>query len=293
MLIPSYVISTALYGLLFASIYMLLATGLTLIFGTLKLVNFAHGDLMVLGAFVAFLFVTLDGWSPYLAIVPAALVIAGIGVLIYRFALIPAAKVGPVNMILLTIGISYILENALAYYFLPVYRTGVEIPSPIRGRGFLLPGNVLLTYDEFLIIVISWVIMGALYYWLFRTRQGIAIRALSQNPVGASISGIDVNRLGYLTFLVGSVLAAVAGTLYGIMFTFNPFSGIILTLMAFAVMILGGVGSIPGTIVGSLIIGFATSFVGYYWGQTWGEAIAFLILAIILLVRPSGIFRGG
>ncbi|MGB9733878.1 MAG: branched-chain amino acid ABC transporter permease [Conexivisphaera sp.] len=292
-LIPSYLISTTLYGLLFTSIYLLLATGLTLIFGTLKLVNFAHGDLMVLGAFVAFLFVTLEGWSPYLAMVPAVLVIAGIGVLIYRFTLRPAVKAGPVNMILLTIGISYILENALAYYFLPVYRTGVEIPSPLRGTGILLPSNVLLTYDEFLTIVISWAIMGVLYYWLFRTRQGIAIRALSQNPVGASISGIDVNRLSYLTFIVGSALAAIAGTLYGIMFTFNPFSGVLLTLMAFAVMILGGVGSIPGTMVGSIIIGFATSFVSYYMGQAWGEAIAFIILAVILLVRPSGIFRGG
>jgi branched-chain amino acid transport system permease protein len=292
-LIPSYLLSTALYGLLFTSIYLLLTTGLTLIFGTLKLVNFAHGDLMVLGAFVAFLFVTLEGWSPYLAMIPAVLVIAGFGVLIYRFTLKPAAKTSPVNMILITIGVSYVLENGLAYYFLPVYRTGVEIPSPLRGMGILLPGNVLLTYDDLSIILISWAIMVALYYWLFRTNQGIAIRALSQNPVGASISGIDASRLGYLTFIVGSALAAIAGTLYGIAFTFDPFTGILLTLMAFAVMILGGVGSIPGTMVGSAIIGFAESFISYYMGETWGEAIAFIILALILLVRPSGIFRGG
>ncbi len=293
LVVPSYIISISIYGLLFTSIYLLLATGLTLIFGTLKLVNFAHGDLMVLGAFIAFLFVTMLGWSPYMAIVPAVFVIVGMGVLIYRFVLRPAVKVGPVNQILLTIGVSYVLENGLAYYFLPVYRTGVEIPSPLRGRGILLPGNVLLTYDDLTIILTSWVIMLALYYWLYKTNQGIAIRALSQNPIGADISGINVGTLGYVTFIVGSALAAIAGALYGIAFTFDPFTGIILTLDAFAVMILGGVGSVPGTIVGSIVIGFATSYASYYMGQTWGEAIAFIILAIILLVRPSGIFRGG
>ncbi len=282
-----------IWGLVTSSVYLLMATGLTLIFGTLRLVNFAHGDLIVLSAFITFLLTTNMNLNPFIALIPAMFVVMTVGVAIYRFGFKPIYGISKVSEILMTIGISYIIENAMAYYFLPVYRTSVEIPSPVGGGGVVLPGNVLMTYDMLETIVVSWVLMIILYYWLYRTGQGIAIRALSQNPVGASISGVDVGRLSYVIFLVGSALAAVAGALYGILYTFWPYNGIILTLMAFSVMILGGVGSIPGTMIASLVMGYAVNFASYYLGGCWGEAISFIILALVLLVRPSGIFRGG
>lgn len=281
-----------IWGLVVGSIYMLLATGLTLIFGVMKLVNFAHGELMMWGAFLTFLIAQWLGVNPYVAMVGSTVAVGLLGVAIERLGFQPLRGTAKINEVFLSIALILVLQNALARVFVPYFREYAQIRTPYATDFFAL-GFVNLRYDFVILLGVAWAIMAALGFALFRTALGRDVRATSQNRAAALLMGIDVRRVDMLSFGVGSALAALAGSLYGVINPFSPYAGTIPAIKAFAVIILGGLGSVRGAILGGLLYGIVESFATFFLGGSWRDAIAFVLLILVLMVRPQGIFREG
>ena len=281
-----------IWGLVVGSIYMLLAPGLTLIFGVMKLVNFAHGELMMWGAFLTFLIAQWLGVNPYVAMVGSTVAVGLLGVAIERLGFHPLRGTAKINEVFLSIALILVLQNALARVFVPYFREYAQIRTPYATDFFAL-GFVNLRYDFVILLGVAWAIMAALGYALFHTPLGRDLRATSQNRAGALLMGIDVRRVDMLSFGVGSALAALAGSLYGVINPFSPYAGTIPAIKAFAVIILGGLGSVRGAILGGLLYGIVESFATFFLGGSWRDAIAFVLLILVLMVRPQGIFREG
>ncbi len=279
------------WGLLVGSIYMLLATGLTLIFGVMKVVNFAHGELMMWGAFLTLLATRL-GVNPYLGMLGSTLLVGGIGVLIERWGFRPIRGTAKINEIFLSIALILILQNALARVFIPYFREYAQIRTPYATEFFDL-GLLNLRYDFVILLAVAWAIMVALWIFLFHTAPGREMRGASQNRVASMLMGVDVRRVDMLSFGIGAGLAALAGSLYGVVNPFSPYAGTLPAIKAFAVIILGGLGSVKGAVVGGLLYGVVESFATFFLGGSWRDATAFVLLIVVLMLRPEGIFKEG
>jgi branched-chain amino acid transport system permease protein len=275
------------WGLYAGCIYILLATGLNLIFGVMKIVNFAHGELLMLGAYVTATVFALSGFNPYAIILLTMLVLGLIGIVIERLCFRPILGTGKLNEIFLSLGLIYVFQNGVALIW------GDErqvLNSPYQMVTVPI-GAIQLPLDYIIIIVITVLILCGLYLLLRKTDLGRAIRATSQNRKGAMIVGIDVERMDMISFGIGSGLAAAAGTLWVVSGqVFNPYIGSIPAIKAFSIVILGGLGSIPGAIVGGLLYGIAENGAAYFLGGIWKDSISFLILIIVLIIRPTGLF---
>ena len=279
------------WGLLVGSIYMLLATGLTLIFGVMKVVNFAHGELMMWGAFLTLLATRL-GVNPYLGMLGSTLLVGGIGVLIERWGFRPIRGTAKINEIFLSIALILILQNALARVFIPYFREYAQIRTPYATEFFDL-GLLNLRYDFVILLAVAWAIMLGLWIFLFHTAPGREMRGASQNRVASMLMGVDVRRIDMLSFGIGAGLAALAGSLYGVVNPFSPYAGTLPAIKAFAVIILGGLGSVKGAVVGGLLYGVVESFATFFLGGSWRDATAFVLLIVVLMLRPEGIFKEG
>lgn len=278
------------WGIYAGCIYMLLATGLTLIFGVMKVVNFAHGEFLMLGSYVTFWIVVLLGINPYLAILPAMLLLGILGILVERLAFRPILGTGKLNEIFVSLGLIYILQNGVAFLWGDDFRS---MHSPYAAKTIPL-GGINLPLDYVILVAFTALILLALHLFLKKTRLGRAMRATSQNRKAAQLMGINVERIDMLSFGLGVALAAAAGSLWAISGQlFNPYSGSLPAIKAFAIIILGGLGSIPGAIVGGLIYGIAENAGGYLFGNHWKDAISFLILIAVLVAKPHGIFGEG
>ncbi|MDD1663521.1 MAG: branched-chain amino acid ABC transporter permease [Methanomicrobiales archaeon] len=275
------------WGLYAGCIYILLATGLNLIFGVMKIVNFAHGELLMLGAYITSTVFVLSGFNPYSLILLTMLVLGLIGILVERLCFRPILGTGKLNEIFLSLGLIYVFQNGVALIW------GDErqvLNSPYQMVSVPI-GAIQLPIDYIIIIVITVLILAGLHLLLRRTDLGRAIRATSQNRKGAMIVGIDVERMDMISFGIGSGLAAAAGTLWVVSGqVFNPYIGSIPAIKAFSIVILGGLGSIPGAIVGGLLYGIAENGAAYFLGGIWKDSISFLILIIVLIFRPTGLF---
>ncbi len=275
------------WGLYAGCIYILLATGLTLIFGVMKIVNFAHGELLMLGAYTTYWVVTFFNLNPYLAILISMLLLALLGIAIQRLCFQPIYGTGKLNEIFLSMGLIYLLQNTVAYVCGDDWRS---IQSPYQGRSIPL-GSMNLPFDYLIIIIVTIVVLFGLYLFLKTTSIGRAIRATSENRIGAVLVGVNVKKMDMLTFALGSSLAAAAGTLWAVSGQlFNPYMGSIPAIKAFAIIILGGLGSMSGAIVGGLLYGIAENMAAYFLGGAWKDAIAFIILILVLVIKPEGIF---
>ncbi len=275
------------WGLYAGCIYILLATGLTLIFGVMKIVNFAHGELLMLGAYTTYWVVTFFNLNPYLAILISMLLLALLGIAIQRLCFQPIYGTGKLNEIFLSMGLIYLLQNTVAYVCGDDWRS---IQSPYQGRSIPL-GSMNLPFDYLIIIIVTIVVLFGLYLFLKTTSIGRAIRATSENRIGAVLVGVNVKKMDMLTFALGSSLAAAAGTLWAVSGQlFNPYMGSIPAIKAFAIIILGGLGSMSGAIVGGLLYGIAENMAAYFLGGAWKDAIAFIILILVLVTKPEGIF---
>jgi len=279
------------WGLLVGSIYMLLATGLTLIFGVMKVVNFAHGELMMWGAFLTLLATRL-GVNPYLGMLGSTLLVGLLGVLIERWGFRPIRGTAKINEIFLSIALILILQNALARVFIPYFREYAQIRTPYATEFFDL-GLLNLRYDFVILLAVAWAIMVALWIFLFHTAPGREMRGASQNRVASMLMGVDVRRIDMLSFGIGAGLAALAGSLYGVVNPFSPYAGTLPAIKAFAVIILGGLGSVKGAVVGGLLYGVVESFATFFLGGSWRDATAFVLLIVVLMLRPEGIFKEG
>ena len=275
------------WGLYAGCIYILLATGLNLIFGVMKVVNFAHGQLLMIGAYVTFSFFVLTGFNPYVLLAASIPILIIIGVSIERLCFRPILGTGKLNEIFISIGLIYILENVAAMIWTDEWKT---IQSPFEAITVTI-GSMKIPVDYLIIIVTTVLILVGLYIFLKKSRLGLAVRATSQNRKAAMLVGINVERMDMLSFGIGAGLAGAAGTLWVVSGqVFNPYMGSVPAVKAFAIVIIGGLGSIPGAIIGGLILGIAENFTVLTIGGAWKDAVAFLILIIVLIIKPTGLF---
>jgi branched-chain amino acid transport system permease protein len=281
------IIQVTVWGLYAGCIYILLATGLNLIFGVMKVVNFAHGQLLMIGAYVTFTFFVISGFNPYVLLAASIPILIIIGVTIERLCFRPILGTGKLNEIFISIGLIYILENAAAMIWSDEWRV---IHSPYESITLTIAG-MKIPLDYIIIIVTTVVILAGLYVFLKRSRVGRAVRATSQNRKAAMLMGINVERMDMLSFGIGAGLAGAAGTLWVVSGqVFNPYMGSIPAVKAFAIVIIGGLGSIPGAIIAGLLLGMAENFTIFTVGGAWKDAIAFVILIVVLIFKPTGLF---
>jgi branched-chain amino acid transport system permease protein len=268
-------------------IYILLATGLNLIFGVMKIVNFAHGEFLMIGAYITATIFLLTGFNPYAIILVSMLALVGIGAVVERLCFRPILGTSKLNEIFLSIGLIYIFTNSAAMIWGDEWQS---IKSPYAGISVPI-GSLNVPLDYIIIIITTAVILCGLYVFLRKTKTGREMRATSQNRKGAMLVGINVERMDILSFGIGCALAAAAGTLWVVSGqVFNPYMGSIPAVKAFAIIILGGLGSIPGAIIGGLIYGIAENGAAYFLGGVWKDAISFIILIVVLVLRPTGLF---
>jgi len=275
------------WGLYAGCIYILLATGLNLIFGVMKIVNFAHGEFLMIGAYITATIFFLTGFNPYAIILVSMLALVGIGAVVERLCFRPILGTSKLNEIFLSIGLIYIFTNSAAMIWGDEWQS---IKSPYAGISVSI-GSLNVPLDYIIIIIATAAILCGLYVFLKKTKTGREMRATSQNRKGAMLVGINVERMDILSFGIGCALAAAAGTLWVVSGqVFNPYMGSIPAVKAFAIIILGGLGSIPGAIIGGLIYGIAENGAAYFLGGVWKDAISFIILIIVLVLRPTGLF---
>jgi len=281
------ILQVLIWGLYAGCIYILLAIGLNLIFGVMKVVNFAHGELLMLGAYITFTFYALSGFNPYVLLAASVPTLILAGIIIERLCFRPILGTGKLNEIFISIGLIYIIQNAAALIWTDEWRI---IHSPYEKITIDVFG-VHMPLDYLIIIITTILILIVLYLFLRKTRLGKAMRATSQNRKGAMLMGINVERMDMLSFGIGAGLAGAAGTLWVVSGqVFNPYMGSIPAIKAFAIVIIGGLGSIPGAIIGGLIYGIAENFAIFTLGGAWKDAVSFIILILVLIIRPTGIF---
>ncbi len=279
-------------GLSLGSIYALIALGYTMVYGVLRLINFAHGDVYMVGAYVGYyLSRKLQGQEP--SIVSALLVMAGsmiacalLGMLIERLAYRPVRREARLTLLITAIGVSLFIENVAQLVFGPDPKF---FPS-LAPHADILLGGVRLTSEQITVIAVSVLLMVCLRFFILKTRTGKAMRAVSFSLDGARLMGISTDRIIAITFALGSALAAAAGVLIGMQIPkVDPLMGIMYGLKAFVAAVLGGIGSIPGAVLGGLLIGISEVMVVGYLSSTYREAIAFGILILVLILRPQGL----
>ena len=274
-----------LNGLTLGGIYGLVALGLTLVYGIMHVPNFAHGGFYMIGAFVALHAMVAWSWGYWSAMVMAAVTVAVLGIVSERLVFHPLRKASPLHPKIASIGLLLFLEaGAQALWGADFQRMPTPYSSVIDLAGLTAPAQRLL------IIGAAFALMVALHLFLTRTTTGSTIIAMAQNREGASLVGIDANRVAMMTFAISGALAAVAATLYAPINLVYPAMGQLVITKAFVIIILGGMGSIPGAVLGGLIIGFAESFGAYYISTDYKDIIAFALLVIILSFRPQGLF---
>ena len=273
-------------GLSLGSIYALIALGYTMVYGIIKLINFAHGDIYMLGAYCAFLITTYCG----LGFIPALLIsmffCGVVGVLIERIAYKPLRHATRITALITAIGVSYVLEYATQYIMGSEVRT---YPKLLTSASFHL-GPVTITMQQVYIFVITVILMVVLQFIVQKTKMGRAMRAVSVDEDAARLMGIDVDKTISFTFLLGSALAGVAGVLVGIYYnSINPLMGMTPGLKASIAAVFGGIGSIPGAMIGGLFIGIAETMVTAYGSSLYKDAIVYIILILILILKPAGL----
>jgi branched-chain amino acid transport system permease protein len=277
-----------LNGLTLGGIYSLVALGLTLVYGILHVPNFAHGAFYMVGAFVSFSLMTSWGLHYWLAMLGSAAAVAALAVLAERLVFHPLRHASGLHPMIAAIGLLLFLEaGAQALWGADFHR----MPTPYTGIVDL--AGATAPVQRLLISGASFALMALLHLFLTRTVTGSTIIAMAQNREGASLVGIDANRVAMLTFAISGVLAAVAATLYAPINLVYPAMGHLVITKAFVIIILGGMGSVPGAIVGGLIIGFAESFGAFYVSTDYKDIIAFVALVVILSLRPQGLFTQG
>jgi branched-chain amino acid transport system permease protein len=279
-------------GISLGSIYALIALGYTMVYGVLRLINFAHGDVYMLGAYVGYyLSRRLKGDEPslvgaLLVMLGAMLACAVIGVIIERFAYRPVRRAARLTLLITAIGVSLFIENSAQLVFGPDPKF---FPS-LAPRADFLVGGVRLTSEQLTVIAVSFILMVLLRFFILKTRTGKAMRAVSFNLDTAKLMGISTDRIIAITFALGSALAAAAGVLIGMQIPkIDPLMGILYGLKAFVAAVLGGIGNVPGAVLGGLLIGTSEVMVVGYLSSTFRDAIAFGILILVLLLRPQGI----
>ena len=273
-------------GMVLGSIYALCALGFTLIFGVARVVNFAYGELLMLGAFVTLSLMTLLHINFFAALPIGMAVIAVLSVLVYVVTVRPVMR-DPLQALLVTTGVLYVLREVAIFIWGTAPRQmemGVEDALEV--------GEIIVTYQRLVAIAMMILLVVSLYLILYRLRIGKALRAVAQNRAGAEAIGLDVDRIVCFAFAVSGAMACAAGALIGALYATEPGMGSAPLLKSFVIVIFGGLGSVPGAIVGGLLIGLIETFAGTYISYAFKDVFTFLIMIAVLLFRPAGLFGG-
>jgi branched-chain amino acid transport system permease protein len=287
-----YIIEDAINGILMGSIYGLTALGLTLIFGVLKVINFAHGSLLMVGMYVVYWTVALTGLHPYAALLLATPVMFAFGYLLQDLVIKPIFKAEkdvrePITVIIVTTGLWYVLDNLTLLVFGPQYRTLPD--NPLRGR-MLEVGPMLISVPKLWGFCAAMLTALAIYWFLQKTRTGRAIRATSLDREAASLMGINQYRIYNLAFGLGTATAGIAAVTLIPFYNVFPTVGVLFDIKGFIIVVLGGLGSIGGAILGGIILGLIESVAPQFMTATWTEAIVYGLFLVFLFVKPSGLF---
>ena len=277
-------------GISLGAIYALIALGYTMVYGVLRFINFAHSDVLMIGAFVGFFaapYFPKDSFFGGIAIMVIAMAgCALLGIVIERLAYRPLRGRSTLNVLITAIGVSLLLENGAQLLFSAKPRAF----PPIFPAQAVNIGGMVVSTNQIAVLVIAIALLGALQWIVLRTKIGTAMRALSFNPTASALVGVNNDVVISFTFGLGSALAGAGGILYSLNYpSVDPYMGIMPGLKAFVAAVLGGIGNIPGAALGGLLIGVIETFVGGSRFSTWRDAIAFAILILILLVRPAGL----
>ena len=282
----TFVIQSLLNGLLIGSIYSLVAIGLTLIFGVMKVINFAHGALMMLGMYFTYWFFVLLHVNPYVSILLVIPLLFLIGAAFQQFLINPIIKAPEHNQLFLTLGVSLFLQNLAVFLWSPDYRV---MKTRYSNVNFYI-GDVSISLSHLLAFGLAVLVAAILYVVLSKTDLGRAIRAASEERTGAMLMGINIKRIYWISFGIGAACAGVSGTAVTPFFPIYPYVGDIFVLTAYVVVVLGGLGSVFGAFVGGLIIGLADSVGAMILPGAMKSIITFVLFIIILLLRPTGLF---
>ena len=279
-------LTQVLNGLQLGSIYALVALGYTMVYGIILLLNFAHGDIIMFGSYVAWIALVQLGLNPAIAVLIAIFGCVVLGVLIDKVAYAPLREAPRLSILITAIGVSYLLENGVQ---LLLGADAKVVPSiidlgTVQVFGSTLSGTALLTVA---VTIVATVVLTLLVQ---KTRLGKAMRAVSEDMGAARLMGVNVNSTISFTFAVGSALAGIAAILYSMAYQqVSPTMGVMLGTKAFVAAVLGGIGSIPGAVIGGLIVGFSEVFVAAFGLSVWQDAVVFLLLILVLVVKPTGL----
>jgi branched-chain amino acid transport system permease protein len=273
-------------GILMGGLYSLMAIGLTMIFGVMKIINFAHGDLMMLGMFVTYWLFVLLGLDPYLSLVFSIPILFIMGVVIERFLIEKVLDAPEHNQLLVTLGIAMVVQNLALFFWSPNFRV-MEI-GYLR-KAFVM-GSLVISLPKIIAFLFAVVLAVVLYYFLKKTDLGKAIRAASEEKEGALTVGINLKQIYYLAFGIGTACVGAAGTVAAPFFYVSPTVGGIFVITAFVVVVLGGMGSFIGALVGGLIIGLVESLAAAFIPGQLKQFTVYFIFILVLLFKPAGLF---
>ncbi len=279
-------VQTLISGLSLGSIYALIALGYTMVYGIAKMLNFAHGDIIMVGAYAVIVAVMQLSLPPVIAILISIIVCAVLGVVIERLAYKPLRQAQPLTVLITAIGVSYLLQNVALLIFgseQKAFPTILKLPAIKLGQ-VTIDGITLVTLG------VTAIIMIALTLFINKTKLGKAMRAVSEDKEAAGLMGISTNRTITITFAIGSALAAVASIFYGATYVYiKPTTGAMPGIKAFTAAVFGGIGSIPGAMLGGGLLGLIEQFSKTYISTLWADAIVFGVLVLVLVVKPTGL----
>ena len=279
-------IANLISGLSLGSIYALIALGYTMVYGIAKMLNFAHGDIIMVGAFAVVTTVSMLGFPPILAIAASIVCCVVLGVCVERIAYKPLRKSPPLAVLITAIGVSYFLQSLALLIFGSTQHSFPKVISvpAIQLGSLTIQGNMLVT------LAVMVVIMIAMSLFISKSKTGKAMRAVSEDRDAAELMGISVNRTITITFAIGSALAAVAGVFYGTTYGFiGPYTGSMPGIKAFVAAVFGGIGSMPGAMLGGILLGVIENLAKRYISTELSDAIVFAVLIIVLMVKPTGL----
>jgi len=273
-------------GISLGSIYAIIALGYTMVYGIAKMLNFAHGDVIMVGGYMCYCATTYMGWNPLLGVLLAMVVCTVLGIVIERLAYKPLRSAPSLAVLITAIGVSYFLQNAA----LLIWTSNPKSFSPIVGRGAVQFGDLQITHVTLVTIAACLVIMVALTLFTSKTKMGTAMRAVSEDKGAAQLMGINVNTTISMAFAIGSALAAIAGVLLCSAYPMLvPTTGSMPGIKAFTAAVFGGIGSIPGAMLGGILLGIIETFCRAYISMELSDGIVFGVLILVLLVKPAGL----
>ncbi|MCY4568119.1 MAG: branched-chain amino acid ABC transporter permease [Candidatus Poribacteria bacterium] len=280
-------------GLVLGGIYALIAVGYTMVYGIIQLINFAHGEIFMFGAYIALMLITVFG-IPFWIALPLSMILCGIlGMLMDLVAYRPLRNAPRLSALITAIGMSLALQNLarMIWSARPLQFPTEALPAIFLSQNAIsLPGGATLPYRDVFIIALALVLMIALNRLIYLTKIGKAMRACAQNQVAANLMGIRTNQVIAITFIIGSALGAVAGVMVGLREVVTPTMGYYKGVAAFAAAVLGGIGNITGAMLGGIIIGIAEVIGAGYISSGYRLAIAYIIMIAVIVIRPSGLF---